>query len=179
MRGLKATGPRLVLFGAMVTWCKQRKIPARQWLYSLFAARRWMFAPKVEESALLSEKHLVRFKEFADYDFYAKYIKRIDNLKKLNDPKAGFDPNKDLSTTTEEAKRWYLSEYGATECRRHMFSETFGYHPLSRVCARCSGQTECLQELKDSLQFDVVGLRLGKLTVEDAKRKAFARITHG
>jgi len=176
LRELKPTPERLRVLEEMVIWCRERSVPSRQWLYSLFAARFWNFAPSLTTQHLLSEKHVKRFHSNTDYEFYAQYIRKLDNLKKLRDPEKSFDPNKDVSQTAEGAKLYYLKVGGTYTCRKFMLTETFGYHPLSEVCQKCADSDACLAELQRYTAFDVLALRSGKMSAGEAKRQAFARL---
>jgi len=176
IRDLKPTPERLALLVEMVSWCRQRDIPPRQWLYSLFVVRAWNFAPSLTVAHLLSTKQLKRFHSNIDYTFYTNYIRKLENLKKLQDPEKSFDPNKDISQTTEKAKQYYLGVGGTYECRKYMLTETFGYHPLSAVCQKCGDSDACLEELRRYTAFDVLALRSGSLSVQEAKRQAFSRL---
>ena len=176
LRDLKPTPERLRVLEEMVIWCKERKVPPRQWLYSLFYVRAWNFAPTLTTQHLLSKNHLKRFHSDINYDFYAHYIRKLENLKKLRDSEKSFDPNKDVTKTTEDAKLYYLKSGGTYECRKYMLTATFGYHPLSEICRKCADSDACLEELQSYAAFDILALRSGKLSVGEAKRQAFARL---
>lgn len=175
IKDLKPTQERLALLEEMADWCKEKDIPSRQWLYSLFAIRAWNFAPSLSRAHLLSKKHLQRYKTHVDYEFYTNYIRSLENRKSASNLKASYDPNRDVSATTEQAKQYYLKVGGPNECRKFMNTETFGYHPVSRVCLACPGSVDCLSELQGRTAFDVLALRTGQLTVQEAQRQAFAR----
>lgn len=51
----------LKVFDHLVVWCSERDIEPRSWLHSLFEARYWLYAPRIEH--LCSEKHLKRYGE--------------------------------------------------------------------------------------------------------------------
>ncbi|UCG51429.1 MAG: hypothetical protein JSW58_14775 [Candidatus Latescibacterota bacterium] len=174
LRPLKFNDSRRALFVSLQAWCKERHIPDRQWLYSLFAIRRWLFAPKLEFPYLASKKHLARFAEFDDYQFYLNRLREIDNLHALANPST-FDPNRDINLTTETAKAAYLEGGNPQECIDRMFTETFGYHPSSAICNRCMARSACLAQLQASVLFDIVALRRGEITSEQAQSQAIAR----
>jgi hypothetical protein len=176
LKALTPTPERLRVLEEMVLWCRDQGIPPRQWLYSLFVVRAWNFAPSLTTQHLLSKKHLKRFNSDIDYDFYAHYIRKLENLKKVRDPEKSFDPNRDISQTAENAKLYYLKNGGTYACRKYMLTATFGYHPASEVCQKCPDSDACLEELRRYTPFDVLALRLGKISTQEAKRQAFARL---
>jgi len=145
----------------------------RLWLYSLFVSRKWLFAPKLEPSNLLSEKHLPKFQRLKDYSFYRQY-QQVQEA--LNPSPDSFDPNRDLSSTAEQAKRYYLAAGNAAECMNRMRDETFGFHPKSTVCCNCPAASECRESLEASVRFDIIALRNGTLSVEEARHQALARM---
>jgi hypothetical protein len=173
LRELKPTKDRLRLFKAMDTWCKEKQFDSRMWLYSLFVARRWRFAPKIEVSNLLSEKHITRFQKLDDFDFFRK---RLSEQERLNNFDSGkyFDPNRDLSGTAESAKEQYQKLNQIEICMASMETETFGYHPKSSVCKKCVLAMKCYQKLQSNFPFDVIALRLGQITSRQARQQALA-----
>lgn len=177
LRELKETPERLKLMAHMAAWCEQRGINPRLWLYSLFVSRRWLFAPKLESSNLISKKHLPKFQRLKDYTFYREY-QQVQEA--ANPSPEAFDPNRDISSTAEQAKRYYLSTNSTQTCMSRMKEETFGYHPKSPVCLYCPISAECKTRLEASVTFDIIALRQGKLTSEEARRQALARVQgHG
>ena len=171
---LKFTDERRALMAQVVRWCGTRTVPPRQWLYSLFASRKWIVSPQLAAGTLCSERHLARFAEFSDYDFFLLRMKALDNLRALLDP-ATFDPNKDLSATAEQAKRYYRDAGLIQYCIDRMHDETFGYHPGSSVCMDCAGNKACALQLMRVCDFDILGLRLLHLSAEQAREQAFTR----
>lgn len=180
LRQYKATPQRLQVLQEMSEWCDQQGVPDREWLYSLFVSRGWTFSPKIIPSHLMSKHHLKRFPKITDYDFFSYYLHCVDNIHKLDNVESRFDPNRDISTTVESAKDYYLRVGGAKECRERMLTETFGYHPDSKICrTRCLDQSNCLQELRAHVGFDILALRMGKLSQREARQQAFFMRRHG
>ena len=161
LRSLKETPKRLALFSDLVDWCQQKEINPSLWLNSLFAVRRWLFAPRLEKPYLLSEKHVVRFKNFNDYAFYREKQK-IEVINEI--PKTTFDPNRDISNNAEILKRDLVAGKRYSECLSRQEKETYGYHPLSKVCVLCEIKRQCKKSLCESVTFDIMALREGKIT---------------
>jgi hypothetical protein len=61
-------------------------------------------------------------------------------------------------------------------CMNGIETETFGYHPKSKICVACPARGECLQRLKERVNFDIEALRSGTITTEEAYRTALGRI---
>jgi len=155
IKDLKYNKVRHDLFLKMMDWCMVKKVPVRQWLYTLFVVRCWRFAPKLEESHLCSEKHLPKFYKVKNYDFYNKYI--TEDVK----TKTGFDPNMDIVTSVEQRKRELVLKGGGLLCMKFMEKETYGYHPKSSVCKVCGDWYQCSNKLLDLVGFEVMKLRTG------------------
>jgi hypothetical protein len=146
-------------------------------LYSLFTARRWLFAPKLHLSHLQSEKHIPKFRRPRDM---ALFRQRVTEEAALSYDADNFDPNRDINATAENAKRYYLRFNDTVGCMQRMDDETFGFHPRSLVCARCPAKAECQVKLESSLNCDVMALRRGEITSEEAKAQALIRVqTYG
>lgn len=174
LRDLKVTPQRLKLFSRMAKWCSDQGFNPREWLYSLFVSRRWLFCPKLETAHLLSQKHIPRYHALQDYTLYRQRIMEQESMKA---PDLGtFDPNRDLSHTAEENKAAYLRAGRAEECMAQMFNSTFGYHPRSAVCSRCPVAVVCRDQLARSVDFDVLALRRGEITSEQARAQALSRV---
>ena len=173
VRPMKATPERLKLMGEMKEWCEVRNIPVRQWLFSLFATRRWLYAPKLEKGHLCSVNHVKKFKTFKNYDLYTQRVME----QAANKPKSilDFDPNRDMSHTAEEAKRAYVQSGRTDTCMDQMTTETFGYHPKSKICLGCVQKKECSDKLQASVKFDIIALRRGHITAEQAYRTALVQ----
>lgn len=173
LRELKVTPPRLKLLAEMVEWCRDRGIEPRQWLYSLFVSRKWLFAPKLERGHLCSEKHLSKFQKITDYTIFRRRQINQQNLESLSTN--SFDPNRDISQASENAKRRYLLHNDVQSCMSRISDETYGYHPRSVTCARCPAQVECRDRLQAMVDFDIQALRRGEITSEMARNRVLAR----
>lgn len=173
LRELKATPQRLKLFTEMAEWCRDHGVEPRQWLYSLFASRKWLFAPKLERSHLCSEKHFPKFQKIIDYAMFTRRQVNQQNLESLSTN--SFDPNRDISQASENAKRRYLFQNDTQSCMSRISDETFGYHPRSTACARCPAQVECRDRLQAMVDFDIQALRRGEMTSEAARNHVLVR----
>lgn len=156
MKALKYTKEREDLFRRLMAWCSEKNIPVRQWVYTLFHVRRWMYAPKLEESHLLSEKHVAKFHKVKDYNFYWKYIKEEEQKRNI------FDPNVDIVASVEQRKRELIFKGGSKLCMEFMETETFGYQPRSKICKFCNSWYQCSEKLLSIVGFDILQLRNGK-----------------
>lgn len=101
------------------------------------------------------------------------FRKRVRVEKDLHDIQHGvvFDPNRDISGTTEAYKRRHLMDGDPQLCMERMSVETFGYHPRSLVCARCPLAQACAGRLQASVNFDILALRRGEITAQQAVRQ--------
>jgi len=175
LRDLKETPARLKIFARMAKWCEDRQINPREWLYSLFVSRRWLFCPKMEAAHFQSEKHLPKFRKLQDFDLFKQ---RQADQAAHRIPESRFDSNRDISHAAEEAKAAYLRSGQVDQCMAVMAIETFGYHPRSKLCMRCPGAVECQRRLVQSVTFDVLALRRGEITSEQARAQALSRVQH-
>lgn len=166
VRGFKLTPARKKLFNDLIDWCKARQINPRIWIYLLFRTRRWAHAVPLKPEHLMSERMIERYRKIdglAAYDY---------DRRRNDESEAQYDPNRDVTSTTESIKAEYLAAGAAQRCMRQMFVETLGYHPKSQVCARCPVKDECRAMLVSSMNFDVMALRKGKITSAAAKEQA-------
>lgn len=172
LKPMKATPERLALMSELKDWCVKRNIAVRQWLFTLFAIRRWLYAPRLETGYLCSEKHLPRYRKFRDYRLYTIRLREMENADPVIQLEKSFDPNRDINHTVELTKQKYL-ETGRTDlCVEGMNTETFGYHPKSKICAKCPIKQDCKNKLVASVNFDIMKLRRGEITSEQAYRAA-------
>lgn len=152
LRPLKFNAARKALFEELIDWCNAKNIPVRQWVYTLFVSRKWMYAPKLEKAHLCSKNHIPKFYAIDDYKFYDKYMNRVNKKKE-------FDPNMDITATTESRKTELLQKGGAQLCMSFMETETYGYHPKSSVCQKCDDRFICNDQLLKKVGFDILELR--------------------
>lgn len=170
IRSLKETAQRINALGEMAHWCEERSIDPRHWLYTLFAARRWLFAPRFDH--LCSPKHIERYRKiYAEYSpgYYA------DRYREGLQDRQCFNPNKDLSASTESLKRRYVEHLRDPDrCVQEMHL-TMGYHPHSEVCRRCPLANACANTLQQRAGSQILSVREGSMTCEEAQ----LRIRHG
>ena len=179
MQQVRAAGPcrdvgekkGFPLLQAMDEWCRSQGIDSRRWLYYLFRKRKWLFAPKIDQlipSKKNMAKALAGYAAMTDTPGYAATIYREAEASRRQ---AGTDcdPNRDLIAMAEERKRVYLGEGRPDKCLEQMTTETYGYHPKSTVCARCASSYECAVRLKASVVFDIMALRNGTMTLQQAQ----------
>jgi hypothetical protein len=127
-------------FVALSAWCAERGLNAREWLYTVFAARRWVYWPSPAQLRSPTILKRVRAGERWPTDLYRA---RVLAEAGKSDAQRGFDPNVEILETVEEAKRYYLRTNDVQACMAGMQVETFGWHPRSTVCARCPGGEAC------------------------------------
>lgn len=166
VRTFKENPERLAMFAQMASWCRERSFDPRLWIYILFRSRAWMFAPQLSPSHLMSEKMAQRYDKLTErsLDGYRGQILSEGKQKKT------LDPNVDLIPSAEKTKQRY-AEYGQPDlCMRDTLSFTLGFHPKSEICQQCSLQAACKKQLGQLVpEFDLIALREGKITVEQAK----------
>lgn len=172
VRGYKPTEDRLALFAEMIEWCRARDIDPRLWLYSLFRARCWTFPPKLTRGCLLSENMIPKYRKIGENDYLDGYRSRIQ--KDLPDSADSWDPNRDLNHTVESLKKRFRDLGKAEVCMQESFARTLGYHPESSICVECPLGMACARQLCDYVTFDIMALRLGKITAAEAKAQVFA-----
>lgn len=176
---IKSTSPKgkvlCTALGLMIEFCAQRDFDPRLWLYSLFKARSWLFAPLPKQ--LCSKKHIERFKEIGktrapgsysqtnDHAGYTQHISR--EIARVQAPTT-YDARRDLTPAAEVMKQRYVAQGDYQRCIDLMQSQTLGFHPKSRVCASCPIAQACAQKLCATFPFDILALREGRITAEQA-----------
>ena len=160
IRPYKFTQARAELFSDLAAWCRDRGIDPRLWIYTLFRARCWRFAPQLARGHLLSEAMVERYRRLRGLDGYRRRV--LETL-----PSEAYDPNRDLNSTVESRKAYYASSGQTERCMREMV-ETLGYHPRSAICAGCPSRASCRSKLEGFVDFDIIALREGRLTAEQA-----------
>jgi len=156
---------------AMEMWCRSQGIDSRRWLYYLFRKRKWLFAPKLEH-LVPSKKNLVKaLNDYAAMTDTPGFSSAIYRESEAIRRQAGTDcdPNRDLIAMAEERKRIYLGNGRPDRCLEQMATETYGYHPKSTVCARCLASYECFVRLRALVNFDIMALRTGEMTLQQAQ----------
>jgi hypothetical protein len=172
MRSPKKTPDRLAQLERLIVFCSENDLEPRLYLYSLFKARNWNYAPMwnqlVPGSNATKRKAIERYKTLTSIPIYAARLEQ----EHIQNSEVPYDPNRDISETTENIKRRYLANYNTDRCMAEMQTVTLGYHPRSIVCARCPVAQECEQRLCASVSFDIVALRRGDISLEQARRIA-------
>lgn len=166
VRSFKETPERLQLFTDMAIWCRTHKIDPRLWIYLLFRARAWTFAPQLLPGHLMSKKMLTRYPGLAEKALTG-YRYHIQDAYATEAP---FDPNWELSSGTEMLKSRYQALGDHQRCMRETVDRTMGFHPKSTPCQSCPIRRQCAEQLQKLIpEFDIVALRNGDITVEQAK----------
>jgi hypothetical protein len=176
IRYLKETPERLAALAAMSAWCCDRGYSSRHWLCWLFYRNHWKYArpfhqlvpgSKRTEKAMVSAYQACRF--------LAMYDRRMRELGYDADVAAGaiYDGNRDMAASTEALKRRYMMFSDPDGCLSDL--RTNGYHPRSVVCGQCPLAGRCEQNLRAGAVYDIVALRNGAMTAEQAKHEAWIR----
>lgn len=174
VRGYKLTPDRERALTRMTTWCATHGLNPRLYVYSLFKTRNFVFPPpftQLTPGKKTEKKALERYAALSGVEMYQKVIQTDIQLRRI-ERGAEFDPNRDLSNAAESLKRQYVAEQLTSQCMDTMRAETFGYHPKSLVCVRCPARAECLSRLKALTPFDVLALRQGTITSQQAREQA-------
>lgn len=177
LRYLKETPDRLAALTAMGAWCRDRRYESRHWLCWLFYRNRWAYARPFHQLVPGSKKTLrSMLRAYEDCGYLPMYDRRMRELGHAQDQAEGrlYDGNRDLAATTEALKRRYMFFADADGCFTD--ERTNGYHPKSLVCAQCPLAGQCEQKLRATAVYDIVALRRGDITVEQAKREVAFRV---
>lgn len=158
----KQTEERVQLFQKLITWCGERELDPRLYLYSLFRGRRWLFAPQLREGHLMSENMISRYKKMVEKECLGGYRQFLDVAEE-------FDPNRDMTPSVEALKSRYLKYGQADRCMLETPATTFGYHPKSPLCQTCPLRIECENRLQSLVGFDIQALRRGEITADQAR----------
>lgn len=168
IRPPKLTQERYQLFCQLHDWCELKGVDPRLWLFALFRSRRWMFSPQLLPGHLMSDRFLSGGK-------YQRVLERgaLDGYRlQKNGVQKGLDPNKDIIPGAEQRKRIYLQNGQANLCMMMAMSDTYGFHPESKWCRQCPRQVDCQNRLQSLVSFDILALRRGEMTVEQARASA-------
>lgn len=149
----------------MVEWCLSRSLEPRTWLYGLFRARGWIAAPRLSRGHLCSERLIPKYRRMKGLGFFAR-TRRAQARAAARDRE--FDPNRDLDPGVERLKA-RLVALDPRSCRDQAIERTLGYHPRSVVCRLCPERGPCAIKIQSYVRFDVLGLRLGQITAQQAQ----------
>lgn len=152
-------------FEALATWCSEQKVDPRRWLASLFETRRWLFPPKLNQ--LQSQRHLQRYEKM-DVPAFAARI-RGEHQRAATESGDTFNRTRDISNGAEMIKRRYLAFGNYERCMAEMEDTTYGYHPKSAVCQGCQVRYQCAAILQSKVSYDIMSVRLGLMSVDEAK----------
>lgn len=158
------TTDRCALLEKFELWCGEHELDARRWLAALFYVRRFMYAP--------TWKHLMSDTPKAREFYHRKEMPEYDQKirRELSDGQQVENPNVDVIPAAEIRKQSYAESGDPTGCMID-FASTYGWHPRSRVCQQCVIAGACRQQLSSRSTCDLVALREGRITWEEAKRK--------
>lgn len=162
--------------GEMVRFCQQRAIPPRQWLYYLFARRRWLYAPGCDRPSLLSKRAAEGYRSWPDFSGFQKRMAESSAQREAVSLENVFDPNRDLSHSVELLKGALVARGQVDRCLAGMHSQSYGYHPRSHVCQGCPQRFICAERLQRSVNFDILALRRGEITSAQAKLNALVGV---
>ena len=170
---VRDVGPRrgLPIFGKLDAWCAEQHIDPRRWLYHLFKLRKWIYAPPLttliptKESA---KKRLAAYQELMDTPFFSTIIHQ-GITKQRQDAGEIINCNRDLIPLAETRKKIHLGAGRPDKCMAEMQAQTYGYHPKSLACARCPLAQQCAAELQATMPFDIMALRRGEMTLQQAQ----------
>lgn len=171
MRDLKETEERLQLFEEMIVWCRERKLEPRLWLMCLFKIRMWTFPPKLERGSLMSENVIPKVKKQHGLGIMRARLLQTARQHTRND----VDPNRDLLYAVEALKQRYANEGASERCLDEALVRTNGFHEKSPVCQRCPVSGKCSIKLMAFCSFDILALRAGRITAEEAEKQARLR----
>lgn len=164
---VKATDERLGLFTELHAWCSERGFDSRLWLYLLFRSMRWFYPPKLSPKAFMKESLIEVYNRSRWLDAYRRHVAPASKAQ-------AWDPNRDIAPANEMRKGRLLDAGRARECLEKSIEETLGYHPKSAVCTRCPLAPDCAARLRTWCDFDIMALRLGAISAEQAQEAAQA-----
>jgi len=172
-KGKPSRAPQLE---SMLAFCEEHRLDPKLWLYMLFKMRHWKAAPLfnqlVPKNKKTLDKNLNHYSNLSEVPLFKKRVSQQSHQQGVLEG-AVFDRNRDIDGTTESLKRRYLNEGDSVRCMDEMEIRTNGYHPRSLVCARCPSSTQCEQTLRAKMPFDIVALRRGDISVQQAQQLAY------
>lgn len=177
IRYLKETPERLASLSAMGMWCRDRRYDPRHWLCWLFYRNRWRYARPFHQLVPGSKRTLksmvTAYEDCGRLQMFDRRMRELDHGERVAAGQV-YDGNRDMSTTTEALKRRYMMFTDPDGCFAD--ERTNGYHPRSLVCAQCPLALRCEQRLRASAAYDIVALRNGEITVQQAQREVSFRV---
>jgi len=168
----KMTTELRTLMEELISWCREKHLEPRLWLFSLFKNRGWQGAPQLLRGHLLSDKQVPRYRRMSGIGFFGR---RMRATAKDAAQEEFFDPNRDTAPAVEALKRSFVGK--PQECLNQVLDRTLGFHPKSTVCLSCTVKTKCSIKIQGYVMFDIIALRKGELSSGDAA--AISRRAHG
>lgn len=174
LKGVTSKGlNRLLALEKLIDWCRQEGIHPERWLYTMFACYRWLYAPPLNNLVPRNKKRSKTYQlyfEDRETPVLDSIVQQRVQQNQIADGRR-FDPRRDIAHSAEGIKRQLLQLGDPDECMERI-AETFGYHPKSLACARCSRQQPCAQRLQSMFPFDILALRRGELTLAQVEQTA-------
>lgn len=156
----------------MLDFCEENDLDPRWWLYSLFHARQWIAAVRWDHLVPRTNKTKVRALDRYRKLNSAPLLEKSMWKKPMEGPSAVLDVNRDLLVSVENLKRRYREYQLVDRCMDDSRNVTYGFHPKSQVCVECSLAKECESRLRSMFPFDIIALRRGEITSDQALRIA-------
>lgn len=176
IRYLKETPTRLAALAAMGAWCRDRRYDSRHWLCWLFYRNRWKYARPFHQlvpgSRRTLKSMLAAYGDCGHLPMFERRMRELGHAQQIANGQV-YDGNRDLAASTEALKRRYMMFGDPDGCFADQRSN--GFHPKSLVCAQCPLASSCEQKLRAMAVYDIVALRNGEITVEQAKREVSFR----
>lgn len=162
--GYSATRPAWDAASAFLRWCKQHDVEQPL----LFVWLRF----RVLRSGMRSRTVHPSLQNMASEALLPRYRALIERQRTEREMKQGFATQRErelvaVNAGHEAMRRDYLV-MGKSELCEALIEETGGYHPYSAWCPGCPRAITCSSALNAQEGFDVVALRLGRLTPEEA-----------
>lgn len=170
-------GPdRLAQLDQLIIWCHKENIDPERWLYTMFSCHKWLHAPAFNKLIPKNKKRSKTYSMYFSDRETPEWHRVVSEKTRQRQQSEGriFDPNRDLSASAESLKKQYLAAGDPHACMRDTHARTYGYHPKSTTCARCPIAYECSYYLQQSVPFDILALRRGEITSEQARMAAAA-----
>jgi hypothetical protein len=160
---------RIDQLNRLIAWCNGEGIDPERWIYTMFSARNWKHCPPFQTLIPKNKSKSKTYQLYFQSRETPEYDRVVHQRVEVHQMQSGqrYDPNRDLGTVSENLKRQYLSEGRANECMENM-NQTLGYHPRSIACARCPVQGLCANRLQSVVSFNIIALRRGDITAEQA-----------
>ncbi len=165
----------------MIPACRERSLDPALWLYSLFKSRVWSRSPNANQLSIFSEKNLRHYHLVGaqSQPMLSAQMRQQVTESRAARGDTGYDQNRDLTPGAEALKRRFSREGDYERCMEGMSTSTLGYHPKSIVCSQCPIAESCALKLRSMVPFDIIALRRGDITSEQAKDIAWRTRSHG